>query len=172
MWIPQNVHEGEEFVFRRATNTISSKLVSKTMHQETEIGCVNITPENTEFEDFTFQVIVSKAELMHDQFECVSLTLAISSKQIDISNEDVGLNLWTDKTYVASAQVPRISSYEHLPHPEIDAIRDRDAAFFGLSVNPEFVGRSWLVFQAKHADGRVRMNCILPIKDFIENSVA
>lgn len=140
------------------------------MSQETEISCVYITPENAEFEGFRFQLIASKAELMHDQFECVSMVLAISSKQIDISNEHVGLNLWTDEVYIASAQLPKIKRYEDLPHPEIDAIHDRDATYFCLSVNPQFVGRSWIDFQAKYPDGRASMNCILKIKDFINKS--
>lgn len=131
-----------------------------------EVPQAQITPKQSSYKDFRFDVLYEPEKLMHEQFKIYQVVICVRPGNRTRVEKHVWFNVWKGHTFVCSAGlVP--TSPEWLPISLRDRVKDPEAMLFTFEINPDFVEKSWLMYQVCGNNGRIERNCLLRLRDFI-----
>lgn len=128
-----------------------------------EVTSTNVTPASNRVGQTSFNVVASKRELMHDQFQIASVCVAIDGP--DLSDHRLYVAVWDAHRFLyASLLTP--CDVSNVP---IDLrTRLRSVSFdrlYYFDINVDLLCSSWCSIMTPHAV-EIKTECVLRFKDF------
>ena len=128
-----------------------------------EVTSTNITPKSNRVGQTSFNVIASKRELMHDQFQIASVCVAIHGP--DLSEHRLYVAVWDTRRFLyGSLLVPCNAS--SIPIDVSNRLQNvRYDRLYYFEINLDLLGSSWCSIMTPHpVDGKT--DCVLRLKEF------
>lgn len=128
-----------------------------------EVTSTSITPTSNGVGQTSFNVIGSKRELMHDQFQLASVCVAIHGP--DLSEHRLYVEVWDTRRFLYGAllvpcnasSIP-IDVSNHLQNVRYDRL-------YNFEINVDLICSSWCSIMTSHpVDGKT--NCVLRLNKF------
>ncbi len=136
------------------------------MSQE-EVGDFNITRTVRNYRDFVFQVEFEQQGFSHGQYEMYHVVIAIKHDKRKHVNPAGYIEVWDDKQFIYCSKLPQTEE-SHLRMNLKKKLDTENAMLFYFQINPRYIKRSLFDYQVLRDDGRVEMNCVVRLKDFVE----
>jgi hypothetical protein len=134
---------------------------------ESEVPEFKITPKQTQYRDFGFQVLFEEQKLMHDQWKICWVVVSISPGKRKVLDKEGYMEVWDRKHFIYSSSLPQ-TTVDMVPDSLKKEIKGKTPFLFLFSINPEFAGESWFNYQVLRDDGSGEMNCKIGLREFLK----
>jgi hypothetical protein len=130
---------------------------------------VYITRAARSYSDFTFQLEFRREELPRKRFQIYQVVVAIRpGKRARIA--PVGyVEVWREGEFAYSCEIPQ-APVADLPEVMKTQLPAGGAMLFSYRINPKYVQDSWFNYQVLRDDGSVEMNCVIRLREFLDNA--